>query len=155
MQEQDPADDRHDAVVRLLAENDRLRAAIVAHHGQKADDRCWMDDDALYAAAGLPPCDHRVGDKAAMLANCSRYIERRCEGGQWPSYQELENEIARLRKRIAELEAMRDDASRILGGDHNSRPLKVLAANAAEENDRLRNANAHLRERVVALEARG
>ena len=78
--------------VRLRAENDRLTAAIVTHHAQKADDRCIEDDDRLYAAAGLPPCDRRVGDKVAMLANCQRFIERRCEGGGWPSYAELEAE---------------------------------------------------------------
>lgn len=74
-----------------------LRAAIAAHHAQKADDRCIEDDDRLYAAAGLPPCDRRVGDKEAMLANCARFIARRCEGGGWPSYVELEAQIAQLR----------------------------------------------------------
>src|SRR5262245_742707 len=43
----------------------RLHDAIAAHHAQKADDRCIEDDDRLYAAAGLPPCDRRVGDKLA------------------------------------------------------------------------------------------
>lgn len=76
----------------------RLRAAILDHHAQKADDRCIEDDDRLYAAAGLPPCDRRVGDKVAMLANCKRFIERRCEGGHWPSYRELEAERDALRR---------------------------------------------------------
>lgn len=71
-------------------EAERLRSAIVTHHSQKADDHCIEDDDALYAAAGLLPCDRRVGDKAAMLANCQRFIERRCEGGGWPTYAEME-----------------------------------------------------------------
>lgn len=75
----------------------RLREAIARHHAQKADDRCVFDDDELYAAAGLPPVDRRVGDKAAMLRNCERFIERRCEGGGWPSYAELEAENTRLR----------------------------------------------------------
>ena len=88
-------------VSRLLAERDRLRDAIAAHHAQKADDRCVEDDDQLYAAAGLPPCDRRVGDKAAMLENCKRFIERRCEAGGWPSYAELEAEVIALRAQVA------------------------------------------------------
>jgi len=78
-------------------ERRRLQEAIAEHHRQKADDRCREDDDKLYAAAGLPPVDRRVGDKAAMLANCARFIERRCEGGGWPSYAELEKQIADYR----------------------------------------------------------
>lgn len=75
-----------------------LRAAIRTHRDQKADDRCIEDDDRLYAALGDGiKCDRRVGDKAAMLANCQRFIENRCEGGEWRSYAELEAENARLR----------------------------------------------------------
>lgn len=77
----------------LLAEVERLEAAIKKHHAQKADDRCWMDDDVLYEAAGLPVVDRHVGDKAAMLANCERFLNNRCEGGRWPSYAELEKKI--------------------------------------------------------------
>jgi hypothetical protein len=88
----------NDEALILAAERDRLRDAITAHHDQKADDRCIEDDDRLYAAAGLGPCDRRVGDKEAMLANCRRFIERRCEGGGWPSYAELEAERDALRK---------------------------------------------------------
>jgi hypothetical protein len=79
-----------------------LRAAIAEHHVQKADDRCIEDDATLYAAAGLPAHDPRVGDKAAMLRNCQRFIERRCEGGGWPSYADLEKRIAELEKTQAE-----------------------------------------------------
>lgn len=73
-----------------------LDAAIRKHHGQKADDRCHFDDDELYASAGLPPCDKRVGDKAAMMVNCARFLERRCEGGGWPSYADLEKQRDKL-----------------------------------------------------------
>lgn len=69
-----------------------LEAAIKEHHSQKADDRCIEDDDKLYAAAGLPPCDRRVGDKLEMVKNCIRFIEKRCEGGGWPTYKELEHD---------------------------------------------------------------
>lgn len=84
-------------------EAERLRTAIAEHHAQRADDRCIADDDRLYAAAGLPPCDRRVGDKEAMLENCKRFIERRCEGGgPWKSYAELEAENEQLRCQLPE-----------------------------------------------------
>jgi sarcosine oxidase delta subunit len=83
---------------RAHAVAERLRAAIFKHRSQKADDRCIEDDDELYAALGDGiKCDRRVGDKLAMLTNCARFIERRCEGGGWPSYADLESEIERLR----------------------------------------------------------
>lgn len=90
---------------RLAAELGTLKEAIAEHHRQKADDRCIEDDDRLYASAGLPPCDRRVGDKDAMLANCARFIDRRCEGGKWPSYAELESELAAA---VAERDELRE-----------------------------------------------
>ena len=85
----------------LSAEVERLRAAIIKHRSQKADDRCIEDDDELYAALGDSiKCDRRVGDKIAMLQNCARFIERRCEGGGWPSYAELEAQRDEAREGI-------------------------------------------------------
>lgn len=84
-----------------VAERDRLRAAIQAHRAMKADDRCVEDDDRLYAALGDGvSCDRRVGDKAAMLANCERFIDRRCEGGGWLSYAEQENHLDAARSAV-------------------------------------------------------
>jgi hypothetical protein len=115
---------------------DRLAAAITDHHAQKADDRCIEDDDRLYAAAGLPPCDRRVGDKAAMLANCARFIERRCEGGGWPSYVELERQLAEAREALQpfadEGETLPDtfafDWPTSLKAEHFRRAARALAA---------------------------
>jgi len=79
----------------------QLEAAIQTHRDQKADDRCWMDDQALYAVLGDDNLgDNRVGDPAAMLENCKRFIERRCAGGEWPTYAELEARIAQLEKQL-------------------------------------------------------
>lgn len=89
----------------LAAERDKLLAAISEHHAQKADDRCVLDDDRLYAAAGLPPCDRRVGSKEDMLKNCARFIDRRCESGGWKSYIELEAELSQSAKSNLELRA--------------------------------------------------
>lgn len=91
---------------KLEREVSALKSAIAAHHGQKADDRCIFDDDRLYAAAGLPPCDRRVGSKEDMLKNCARFIERRCEAGGWKSYAELERECQRLDSELNELVAL-------------------------------------------------
>lgn len=82
--------------LRQIEATERLREAIVKHRSQKADDRCIEDDDVLYAVLGDGvKCDRRVGDKDAMLANCARFIDRRCEGGGWPSYAELEARLAK------------------------------------------------------------
>ena len=80
-----------------LQEIKKWRDAVVEHHAQRSDDRCFLDDDKLYEAFGLPPVDRRVGDKEAMLKNCARFIEKRCEPGGWPTYAELEAEIQRLK----------------------------------------------------------
>lgn len=94
------------ATEELRTEVERLRQAIRKHWAQKCEDRCFLDDGELYAAAGLPPADVRVGDKAAMLANCAAFIEKRCAaGGPWKSYAELEAGSARQAARVRELEA--------------------------------------------------
>lgn len=96
----------------LKAERDRLAArvaaleqAIIAHRSQKADDRCIEDDDRLYEALGDGiRCDRRVGSKEDMLANCKRFIERRCEGGGWPTYAELEMKLNQTQQLLTESE---------------------------------------------------
>lgn len=95
----------------------KLRDAITEHHAQKADDRCIEDDDKLYAAAGLPPCDRRVGDKTAMLENCKRFIERRCESGGWASYAELEKQLAAAKEELKTLKEERRGRSVHTAGD--------------------------------------
>jgi hypothetical protein len=84
----------------------RLRAAIHEHRSQWADDRCWLDDQKLYAVLGDGDLgDNTVGDPAAMRRNCDRFIAQRCAaGGAWRSYAELEAENAQLRLRLKELE---------------------------------------------------
>lgn len=91
----------------LAAERDALKAAIVKHHDQRADDRCFLDDADLYAAAGLEPADVRVGDKDAMLANCARFLAQRCEsGGPWKSYADLLAERDELRAALQPFAAL-------------------------------------------------
>lgn len=118
----------------LKDEVKQLRAAVAEHHSQKAEDRCIEDDDRLYAAFGLPPCDRRVGSKAEMHANCWRFISQRCEsGGPWKSYRELEEEIGQLKANIAQLESDALLDERELNQAHNEierlrAGLQVLAS---------------------------
>lgn len=71
-----------------------LEAAIRQHRDQLADDRCVEDDDKLYETLGDGVrCDRRVGSKLEMLTNCVRFIENRCEGGHWPSYRDLRDDL--------------------------------------------------------------
>lgn len=84
-----------------MKDAETLHNAILKHYNQRAEDRCWMDDNELYTAAGLPEHNNWVGDKFAMLTNCIRFINHRTEEcGPWKSYAELEAEIERLRSII-------------------------------------------------------
>ncbi len=55
-----------------------LEAAIRTHRDERGDDRCWLDDNELYAVLGdttqpvftLPP-------RAEFLGNCARFWECR------------------------------------------------------------------------------
>jgi hypothetical protein len=76
----------------LQARVAELESAIRNHRDQKGDDRCWMDDQSLYAVLKDGNLgDNTVGDQAKMLKNCERYVHLRCQGGGgWKSYAELE-----------------------------------------------------------------
>ena len=102
-------DSKKPSISRLVGVITRLRNAIYTHREQKASDRCIEDDDRLYEALGDGvKCDRRVGDKAAMLADCARFIQNRCEGGGWKSYVELEKELHEARLEIARLRNEKD-----------------------------------------------
>lgn len=103
-------DDKQGEIARLtvdLAEArekmENLLAVIREVQGQRADDTCWLDIDRVFQAAGLPVPDRRVGDKAAMLNNCARYLEVLCEDGGWKSYAELEEELRQAGEEIERL----------------------------------------------------
>lgn len=74
----------------------RLETAIKTLRSQKADDLCWMDLNKLFAVLGdgVTGWDYRVGDKAAMLKNCERFVQNVCiDGGPWSTYAELEQAL--------------------------------------------------------------
>jgi hypothetical protein len=127
------------ALIAAAEERDELRAAIQKHHDAHADDLCWLDDNALYEAAGLPQRDNSVGDPDAMLANCKRFIAQRCQaGGGWKSYAELESERDELRASEQHSISMLLDAgySRESIGAYRSQCLRAEQAEA--ERDSLR-----------------
>lgn len=59
----------------LYEENLKLKAAIRHHAVQLDDDRCWLDDQRLYAAAGIDSDDVNttLPPKDEFLANCARF----------------------------------------------------------------------------------
>lgn len=85
----------------MVAHICKLQDAIRKHRRQRSDDRCWADDEELYAVLEDGDLgDNRVGDKAAMLKNCERYLQNRCEGGGWPTYAELEAKVKDLETKL-------------------------------------------------------
>src|SRR5262245_17416301 len=83
-----------------IAHGDRVReleAAIRKHREQRADDRCWLDDLDLYAVLrDGKRADNSMPPRGIFLANCANFYDRRCQKGDWPSYQELEAKIRKL-----------------------------------------------------------
>lgn len=75
----------------------RVLAVVRAVHAEFGDDVCWMAIDRIFVAAGLPVPDRAVGDKFAMLKNCTRFIDTKCAGGQWESYADVLAERDALR----------------------------------------------------------
>jgi hypothetical protein len=101
-----------------IAESKRtvaLETAIREHRDARGDDRCWLDDLALYAKLpeGTKDIDIRQCDPAEMRRNCERFIELRAYPGAYVSTQReverLKLELDRLRAAIAENEIARPD----------------------------------------------
>jgi hypothetical protein len=62
----------------LEGEVRKLEDAIRTHRDQKADDRCWLDDVALYAVLGDGVVhDSRLPPKCDFLQSCARFWEQR------------------------------------------------------------------------------
>lgn len=101
----DDEEDGHQETLRLLDESNKrmtvLEQAIREHRAQKADDRCWEDDQKLYAALGDGDLgDNTTCDPCVMLENCKKFILHRMEGGSWPSYQQLQQEVTLLKAQV-------------------------------------------------------
>jgi len=86
---------------KLLERIAELEDAIRAHRLQRLDDRCWMDDQVLYEALHDGDSgDNATPPKEKMLANCERFIDRRCKPGDWRSYQEIEDLLGAVENRM-------------------------------------------------------
>ncbi len=69
----------------MASEIRRLRMAIRNHRDQRGDDRCWMDDNELYAV--LPEgvnAEFQLPEKRTFLGNCARHCEKFWENRQPP-----------------------------------------------------------------------
>lgn len=100
-----------------------LLAVLESIRSERGDDHCWMDIDRVFAAAGQEAPRREVGDKFAMLKNCARYIDVKCDGGDWKSYAELENENKRLH----------DEADRLTQEEATWRDRASVAEQRAED----------------------
>lgn len=92
----------------LLAEAKRLRDGIRAHRDQRGDDRCWLDDEKLYALLpdGVPARTHM--DFELMYPNCKRFLLTRVHpndrfawggvpgGSMFPALEQAERELPSL-----------------------------------------------------------
>jgi len=65
----------------LIADWRSLRDAIRTHRDEKGDDRCWLDDQNLYATIEGDSTQERFGDRLPprkeFLENCARFWECR------------------------------------------------------------------------------
>jgi hypothetical protein len=108
-----PKEERHISTAHWLSrlrlvrtdadEIERLRSAIRSHRDAKGDDRCWQDDETLYAVLpeGYTPPER---DSSVELSKCEAFIRSRHN----PSiiYLSPEREIERLRSTIESISTM-------------------------------------------------
>ena len=78
-----------------------LESAVRKHRDQRGDDRCWLDDQELYKVLG----DNDLGNnslppKDKFLKNCENYYNKRCKNADWPSYQQLEEKLNKIKEII-------------------------------------------------------
>lgn len=94
----------------MAAEILKLRAAVREHRDARGDDRCWRDDEDLYATLpeGYTP---RPFDTTVELEHCKRFIE--CRQNPATEYMSPEREIERLRSRLSFAKLQRANRSRV------------------------------------------
>lgn len=88
----------------LTNECRRLRNAIRLHRDQRGDDRCWMDDQALYDVLPEKVKGNAQSSPEEMLTQCKKFIERRHNPTQ-----EYLSPVAIIKKRIEEIDKLIND----------------------------------------------
>lgn len=94
-------------LTQIMAERDKLLAAIRKHRDERGDSRCWLDDEELYKSLPegyTPP----ARDTCVELERCRQYIaSRHNPATEYVSPQhrieELETEVARLQGEVKHL----------------------------------------------------
>lgn len=56
---------------------DMLYAAILEHAGEKGHGRCQLDDDRLYAKAGIKTAETRLPPRCEFIPQCHKFWENR------------------------------------------------------------------------------
>lgn len=87
----------------LTEENGKLKAAIRSHRDERGHDRCWLDDQKLYAVLGEGGADGTLPPRAEFLSNCERYYDIRRDKGEWTPTSERDFAIARAQQAEAAL----------------------------------------------------
>lgn len=131
----------------MESEAAKLRAAIIKHRSQGADDRCQLDDRELYEALGDGiEADFTMPPREEFLANCGRFYDKRCTAGDWPTYQQLREVLAKARDYIAAHLQAEEDTQRVCA------KLEGLADYAKSTSDET--ADDHVRKAVEATRKR-
>ena len=107
----------------LQAEVVMLRAAIRAHRDQRGDDRCWFDDETLYAVLPegyVPP----ARDVRVELENCTRFIMLR-NNNPATTYVSPQRAIDRLSRAVDAVRAYAETLRDSTGWTDDSIPESV------------------------------
>lgn len=101
----DEVDRLRTALAQRTEENERLAQAIREHRDARGDDRCWLDDETLYASLpeGFKPPER---DASVELNLCRRYIESRHNPAT--VYVSPQREIESLTAALAQAREQRD-----------------------------------------------
>lgn len=117
----------------LFEETKKLKAAVREHARQLGDDRCWLDDEQLYAAAGIDIDETQTAlpPKEEFLGNCARYHESRQKPGH--KYVTVEERVGAAREALKMLYAYAVGSVRFVWGRPDLKTAMEAAGKALEQ----------------------